>query len=725
MTHPHLFVDGKPVPIGKRIGKGGEGEVFIVANDATRAIKVYTGPDSPAREAKIGAMIEKGFAQKTPLVAFPIAIARDQNGRFKGFVMNFVRDHKPVFDLYAPHARKQQFPGADYRFLVRAALNTAKAIADVHKKSECVIGDINHSGILVSNDARVALIDADSFQLIDGARRYLCRVGVPEYTPPELQGIRLGDVVRTENHDAFGLAIALFLLLGMGRHPFVGAYAKGDMPLPQAISEFRFAYSRRPHVDMTPPPAVCTLDDFSVPVAQAFEAAFGPAGTKSRPSAGQWIALLDEFERSLRKCGKNALHYYSSAAPSCPWCRMEQKLRMILFLPKDIGIIIPGPDTDDFNLPLLWAQIEAIRAPTRNELVPAFSSLTPAPSAEAVANKNQGLQPSLIRAGGIVAGIVILAAVPTLWFLALGAVWIAFSLASSKTDVSATWRQRFLEIEEEWNRALDQWERRSGFEKIENLRTSLVEAKRAYEALAHEQADRIRRSQDERESLQRAAFLERFRIRDYKISQVGPAKLAALTSYGIETAADITPESVLAVAGFGPINSKPLSNGNNNARAALFTIRSQPPRTSWQSIQSRPTSSSGGKRFGRNFSRKPNSLARTCRPARPCSNKATLRLRPFTRGRAQIEADLTYLGIPLPPRPSRPAPQRPTPRSAPTTVHTPTGAQTVRSPTGATTPTCPKCHRPMVRRLAHRGSRAGKPFWGCSRYPRCTGTRPI
>ena len=725
MTYPHLFVDGKPVPIGKRIGKGGEGEVFIVANDATRAIKVYTGPDSPAREAKIAAMIEKGFAQKTPLVAFPIAIARDQNGRFKGFVMNFVRDHKPVFDLYAPHARKQQFPGADYRFLVRAALNTAKAIADVHKKSECVIGDINHSGILVSNDARVALIDADSFQLIDGAHRYLCRVGVPEYTPPELQGIRLGDVVRTENHDAFGLAIALFLLLGMGRHPFVGAYAKGDMPLPQAISEFRFAYSRRPHVDMTPPPAVCTLDDFPVPVAQAFEAAFGPAGTKSRPSAGQWIALLDEFERSLRKCGKNALHYYSSAAPSCPWCRMEQKLRMILFLPKDIGIIIPGPDTDDFNLPLLWAQIEAIRAPTRNELVPAFSSLTPAPSAEAVANKNQGLQPSLIRAGGIVAGIVILAAVPTLWFLALGAVWIAFSLASSKTDVSATWRQRFLEIEEEWNRALDQWERRSGFEKIENLRTSLVEAKRAYEALAHEQADRIRRSQDERESLQRAAFLERFRIRDYKISQVGPAKLAALTSYGIETAADITPESVLAVAGFGPINSKPLLEWQQQCarrfvydpkptaadQLAVNTIKAdiqQRRQTLRQKLQSE------AQQFGQGV--------QACKTLLKQGDPA---LEALHARRAQIEADLTYLGIPLPPRPSRPAPQRPTPRSAPTTVHTPTGAQTVRSPTGATTPTCPKCHRPMVRRLAHRGSRAGKPFWGCSRYPRCTGTRPI
>jgi DNA-binding helix-hairpin-helix protein with protein kinase domain len=345
MTHPHLFVDGKPLPLGKRIGKGGEGEVYIVANDTNRAIKVYTAADGPAREAKIAAMIRMGLAQQTSLVAFPIGVARDQSGHFKGFVMHLVRDHKPIFELYGPGARKQQFPGADYRFLTRAALNTAKAIAAVHK-SGCVIGDINHSGILVSKDATVALIDADSFQVIDGTDRYLCRVGVPEFTPPELQGMKLRNVVRTANHDAFGLAIAIFHLLCMGRHPFVGAYTKGEMPLPRAIEEYRFAYSRQRRVDMTPPPGVCTLEDFPPPITAAFETAFGPSGKNARSSAAQWVTLLDGFERTLQKCDKNPLHHYSSAASACPWCRMEQKLHIILFLPKDVGIVVPGWSRD-------------------------------------------------------------------------------------------------------------------------------------------------------------------------------------------------------------------------------------------------------------------------------------------------------------------------------------------------------------------------------------------
>jgi restriction system protein len=38
---------------------------------------------------------------------------------------------------------------------------------------------------------------------------------------------------------------------------------------------------------------------------------------------------------------------------------------------------------------------------------------------------------------------------------------------------------------------------------------------------------------------------------------------------------------------------------------------------------------------------------------------------------------------------------------------------------------CPSCSKPMVRRLAKRGTTAGAAFWGCSGYPACRGTRPI
>jgi four helix bundle suffix protein len=37
---------------------------------------------------------------------------------------------------------------------------------------------------------------------------------------------------------------------------------------------------------------------------------------------------------------------------------------------------------------------------------------------------------------------------------------------------------------------------------------------------------------------------------------------------------------------------------------------------------------------------------------------------------------------------------------------------------------CPTCGATMVQRTARTGANAGKPFWGCSAYPKCKGLRP-
>ncbi|MBP1588950.1 MAG: four helix bundle suffix domain-containing protein [Kiritimatiellae bacterium] len=43
---------------------------------------------------------------------------------------------------------------------------------------------------------------------------------------------------------------------------------------------------------------------------------------------------------------------------------------------------------------------------------------------------------------------------------------------------------------------------------------------------------------------------------------------------------------------------------------------------------------------------------------------------------------------------------------------------------GDEVPRCPECDAPMVRRIARKGQNAGKPFFSCSQYPNCKGTRP-
>jgi ssDNA-binding Zn-finger/Zn-ribbon topoisomerase 1 len=51
------------------------------------------------------------------------------------------------------------------------------------------------------------------------------------------------------------------------------------------------------------------------------------------------------------------------------------------------------------------------------------------------------------------------------------------------------------------------------------------------------------------------------------------------------------------------------------------------------------------------------------------------------------------------------------------------GSDTSDTSDSGPTPTCPLCGKGMRQRTAKKGPHAGQPFWGCSGYPECKGTR--
>jgi len=48
----------------------------------------------------------------------------------------------------------------------------------------------------------------------------------------------------------------------------------------------------------------------------------------------------------------------------------------------------------------------------------------------------------------------------------------------------------------------------------------------------------------------------------------------------------------------------------------------------------------------------------------------------------------------------------------------------VRDSTTENAPKCPKCGKPMRKVICRKGRNAGQPFWSCTAYPECSGTRP-
>ena len=140
MKVPDLYLGGKRIDLQKRIGKGGEGEVWLMAAEPKQAVKVYTLSDLGSRELKVRAMTRLGLADSYRLISYPREVVTTRNGQFAGFTMGLVDGARQVHELYGVKSRKIHYPNKDYRFLVRAAANTARAVAQVHA-SPCVIGD--------------------------------------------------------------------------------------------------------------------------------------------------------------------------------------------------------------------------------------------------------------------------------------------------------------------------------------------------------------------------------------------------------------------------------------------------------------------------------------------------------------------------------------------------------------------------------------------------------
>lgn len=711
---PNLFTaDMKPLRLSSRVGKGGEGEVYALDGLNDQVVKFYTVQDTKSREAKILKMIADGLSKATPLIAFPIAIIRNKAGAFAGFTMMKIGGHQPLHELYAPGVRKTAFPRADYRFLVRAATNIARAVGSAHN-NKCVIGDINHSGILISEHAKVALIDADSFQIVDGGTRYSCKVGTPEYTPPELQGKKLDSILRTENHDAFGLAVVIFQLLWMGRHPYSGKYSAGEMPLEKAIGEYRFAYSSR-QTGMQPPPAVPRLTDFPPAIGAAFEKAFGPQGINERPSAKDWIGLLKELEDSLVKCSNNSLHYYAPQAPECPWCRMERMFGVPLFVSA-----IPDFGSGATYIPMtgdiaaIWRAIEAVPAPKVSSPTPNLTSCSPSPSPEAAEASSSRWQRKALGVALLGVAAVILFGAPSYFILALIAGGFGLNRLYSQPAVSSEFERRFREIETRWLQANEAWQAKADGSQFESLRAKLRGLKVEYDDLPEEQKRRQQDYNTNRRSDQMRIFLEGFQIHRTKIPNIGPAKLAMLTSYGIENAADVSPSAVQSVPGFGPVNSQPLIDWRT-ALEKRFVYNSAPTQADIAAANKiRAEIASRATQIKTELGTGPERLKKLAQAIRNFQAATDPSLQLLSDQRAQALADLNCLGI-TPPTIRLTAP---TPMPASTKPNSPYSA-----PSGGQNK-CPRCGSAMMLRTARRGRNSGGRFFGCTRYPLCKGTRP-
>lgn len=544
---------GRRIPMGKKLGSGGEGAVYEVPAVGNGVVaKVYHEIVTPEKQAKLLGMAKGGDESLKKIAAWPSAtLHTSAGGPIRGFLMPKVAGSEPVHHLYSPAHRKQRYPDKDWGFLVNTARNMAAAFETIHSHGH-VIGDVNPNLVFVAGNSIVKLIDCDSFQISVGGKHYLCEVGVPHYTPPELQGhSTYRGIRRTKNHDNFGLAVLIFHVLLMGRHPFSGVYSgAGDMPLEKAIEQYRYAFGRNAaSKGMAPPPNSVTPGILSGSLANLFERAFTEQGaqTEGRPAAREWVAQLDSLKGQLRTCGQETVHRYFGGLTACPWCAQEQRAGVYYF----ISIVSSTTGASSFQLAQVWARISAIGSPGSAPAVSALGSPVhpkPLPSDVRIARTFSGIRK--LAAVGVIIGC--LAIWPAGFILSLIVGSILFFWGESGSAEKQIRQQALHTAREAMAAVLARWNAEAGDSKFQAKLKELTILRADYEGLANQLAQEKQKLQQNLREAQLHKFLDKYFLDNHDISGVGPARKATLASFGIETAADVNRSKIMRIKGFGP-----------------------------------------------------------------------------------------------------------------------------------------------------------------------------
>lgn len=552
------YPDGSPVALDRKLGEGGEGAVYAVSGRKDIVAKVYAKPPSLQQIAKLRAMIDLSDARVREFSTWPMALALD-GGAVAGFTMPRLGDYHPIHELFGPKRRLALFPEANWQYLVRAARNLASAFEVMHAHG-VVVGDVNSNNIAVEKGAIMRLMDTDSFQIRSNGSLYHCLVGVPEYQPPEMINTNLAAATRTPENDNFSLAVVIFQLLFVGKHPFVGvlpANATGGATPGDNIAAGRYFYGKTASSKgLRPPPGAANLGIITPTLASMFEYAF--TGTpQQRPTAAQWRAELKNLEGAITTCKANLAHRYLSGT-SCVWCALEATSGMHSFvLPLSVGA--DGAATDaiwtafsDVEARQLWSAISAVPPPApASELVqPTMPSPSPSPLPDDVTQHAR-------RMAWISLSVMTLGVASSYWtnifgWLFSGLVfWIYMSRLRPEIGDELRRRANALQsAESNYRVALDRYRAvakptRFG-EALGNLEKTyrmVLEQPTAMEQ--HRMMLERRREADERRK-----YLDGFALRDATIPRFGPKRKDLLLSFGIETALDIG-TNVLSVPGIG------------------------------------------------------------------------------------------------------------------------------------------------------------------------------
>lgn len=287
-----------------------------------------------------------------------------------------------------------------------------------------------------------------------------------------------------------------------------------------------------------------------------FEAAFLETGAQGgRPTAQQWVQELDRVRAGLKRCGNSVMHHFPTHLTACPWCQLEKQAGIDYF-PSLVVTFRPSPG--NFVLAQVWALIESGKPPPALEIpVPIAKGLNGVPLPAGVSSAtSRTIKRVLVVAAAL--GLVAMLPKAALLILLAAAV-LFFSVGSGRGaahQAELTKRRTAREVaEREYDSVVNRL-RETGPEGFHLKRRKLADLKTEYQGLGTAESDEVEHLKATASSRQLKQFLERQHIDNANIPGVGSALKAALRSFGIEAAADVSWSRVHAVRGFGDVKTR-------------------------------------------------------------------------------------------------------------------------------------------------------------------------
>lgn len=350
--------DGNLIKATGNPRSGGEGDVYDVEGKPDLVVKVYNEKKRakiPYQKPEDKIKAELAYKELITKIQAMCDICDDtimeragwpqqivySNKKPVGFIMNKIKYCSTFHQLADTIDRKEKFADNNWKYCLYVAYNLACAVNALHKKG-VVIGDINESNFLIGNrtvaeekgiynfntNGIVYSIDCDSFQIPTNNKIFMCSVAKPEYLPPELTIYKkLNNIVRTQNHDNFGLAVLIFQLLMLGRHPYMGIGTPGDIK--ESISQGYYVFGTLAKQNGILPPYPSEMYStiyysLNEEVRLLFEQAFNTTNS-TRPTAEEWINVLMGQIKEMLQCSNDESHFYDKDS-ECIWCKIEKEI---------------------------------------------------------------------------------------------------------------------------------------------------------------------------------------------------------------------------------------------------------------------------------------------------------------------------------------------------------------------------------------------------------------